>query len=155
MKPDKTRLITLIVVLIAAAALVFLIVYLQQFQKPGAPAAQNKGLIATEAPKGEVVPGFPRESILDAKSSVDKSYAVDYGGGTVQRTANFTSAKSMPDLFAEYKDYFMKNGWTITNEITKYKTSRGLYAVKGSADANVAIADQGKSREVIVSYLQK
>lgn len=157
MKQNKTRLIALLVVLLVVATFVLLFFYRQQFQKPEAPSAGNKGPVATEAPKGEVVPGFPKESLLDAKSSVDKSYAVDYGGGIVQRTTDFSSAKLMLDLFAEYKDYFSKNGWTVTNEITKYKASRGIYAVNASTseEASVAIMDKGKTREVTVSYLQK
>jgi len=107
------------------------------------------------APKGELVRGFPKELVLDQKGIVSGSYYVNYSTSLNQYTAVFDSTEPMLSLFSQYKDYLSKNGWTITNEITKYETSRGLYAVKGAADASVAIIEQAKSREVTVSFVQR
>jgi hypothetical protein len=108
---------------------------------------------AVYAATGELASGFPAELILDANAKLSNSYSLDYNAALNQYTAVFTSDKSMTALFASYQAYFSKNGWAVTNAITKYPTSRGLYAQKGTSDASVAIFEGGSSREVTVSYL--
>ena len=111
------------------------------------------------ANKGSVVPQFPKELILDAAAKVANSYSVNYAASLNQYTAVWNSSSSMTALYNQYKAYFLANGWTITNDMTNYSFSRGLYATKGAAEASVAIVQQGKNgkngSQVTVSYLTK
>lgn len=105
------------------------------------------------APQGQLAAGFPKELILDSKAKLSASYAVGYDRNLNQYTANYSSDEPMLAIFSQYKDYFKNNGWTITNEVAQYKTSRGIYAKKDKNDVSVAIVDAKQSRQIIVSYL--
>jgi hypothetical protein len=143
-------------VFIAAGILLF-IAFLFWWPKYAAqtPASQPRGPMPVHAPAGQLVPGFPKELILDESAKLSDSYSVNYNPSLNQYTAVFNSNEAMLDLFAAYKNWLTRNGWTITNEIAYYPTSRGLYAKKGTADASIAIIDQKTQRQVVVSYVGK
>ena len=107
------------------------------------------------APEGEFVVGFPEWLILDKESRPNSSYSVSYDENLNQYTASFDSDQSMGDLATLYKNYFKDNGWQITSEVTQYEDSRGLYAIKDSQEASVAIISQNEGTQVVVSYLVK
>lgn len=135
-------------VVIAAVIIVAALVVFSYVLKPSEPRAAH-------APKGEIVAGFPRELILDDEALIGNSYSIEYNENINQYAATFSSARPMEDLLGQYKSYLVGEGWSITNEINKYPNSRGIYARKGNQDVNVVIADQGSSREVMVSYLER
>lgn len=148
-------IIVLAVISIAVGA-VYGLFPLPTFEKPTKQSAQPQSQPQPNyASPGQLAPGFPSELVLDPKAAVKESYSINYGNNTNQYTASFNSKESMESLFSSYKKYLGDNGWSITNEITKYPTSRGLYAVKGLTDASVAIINKGETREVIVSYVKK
>ncbi len=154
----STGVFALVILLLAAVIAVIVFVALRG--KAPAPAAMPVGKPTAQplpayAPPGELTPGFPKELILGGEATSSGSYAINYGSGPSLRTASFGSAKSMLSLFNLYKTYFRSNGWTVVNEITKYQNSRGLYAVKSGAVSSVSIIDNGKTREVVVSYSGK
>lgn len=123
-------------------------------QKPSSqPAASNP--VPSYAPMGQLVAGFPKELILDPAAQIGTSYSINYSASTNQYTAQWNSSSSMTSLYGQYKSYLQTNGWTITNDVTKYSASRGLYATQGSAEVSVAIMQQGKGSQVIVGYLMK
>lgn len=107
------------------------------------------------APKGTVVQGFPTELLLDAQATTSGSYSIPYEANILQRTASFTSHVPMLELFNEYLSYLTRNGWTITNKVTNYSTSRGLQARKGTATVSVVILEEKSSRNVSVTYVTK
>ncbi len=108
------------------------------------------------APQGQLVSLFPGRLILDgSSSSVGGSYSVDYSSSTDQYTAEFDSSSSMLSVYASYTQYLPANGWTITNAMTRYASSRGLYASNASSDVAVGIVSQGKGSQVTVTYLIK
>ncbi len=143
----------LVIFLVAVGAAAALVVFHKK--APAAPSGKTTQPSPSYAPKGELTPGFPKELILDNKAAPGGSYAVNYGTGPSLRTTSFDSNKSMLSLFNLYKTYFKDNGWIITNEVTKYKDSRGLYAIKSREVASVAISDNGKTRQVVVNYAGK
>jgi len=107
------------------------------------------------AEQGQLTPGFPKELILDKSASLANSYAVNYNQNLNQYTASFDSAQSMLALYAAYNTYFANNGWTIGNQVTKYPTSRGIYATKGNTEVSVAIMAVGKKSQTLVNYIIK
>lgn len=121
----------------------------------GKRAAGPEGPQPVYAPEGSLVQGFPPELVLDADARLGRNYSVNYAQNLNQYTAEFASEKAMSSLFSEYKNYFKENGWNITNEITKYSGSRGLYAKRPGGEASVAIIAQGGGSQVVVSYLAK
>lgn len=153
LRSRKILVIAVAVLVVVLAALLFLY-FRRQATPPTSPAPSTQPPL-THAPSGELTPGFPKELVLDAKAKLADSYTINYNQNLNQYTASYDSDKSMLSLFAEYKDYFKNNGWAIVNEITIYKTSRGLYAKKDKSDASVAIIDRKPQRQVTVSYLVK
>ena len=107
------------------------------------------------AAQGELAPGFPAELIVDTNAKLVDSYSIVYEGNIKQYTARFDSQKSMAALYDTYQSYFSRNNWTITNQITKYPDSRGIYAVSGTNEAGVALMTQGTGTEVVVNYIVK
>ena len=112
-------------------------------------------LTAVYAPKGQLTGGFPKDLILDNAAQISDSYSINYDASTNQYTADWSSNSSMATLDAMYKNYFAQNGWKIVNDAENVSTWRGLYATKGSTDANVTISSKGKGSEVSISYLEK
>ncbi len=147
--------------LVAAVALLFMLEKTGGYQNyqyqnvlmPPAPASFNPPLVY--AAKGELTPGFPKELILDDGAKLSDSYSIAYDANLKQYTATFDSQKSMKDLFALYQSYFPKNEWMITNQITKYTTSRGLYAKKNNDEIGVAIISGDNANQVVISYVVK
>ena len=118
-----------------------------------APVASNPTPVY--APQGQLVPQFPPSLILGTSTIVNGSYAIDYTSSTNQYTAEFNSSSSMASLYTNYKQYLSANGWTITNNISKYPTSRGLYASNASSNIAVAIVSQKTGSQVTVTYVVK
>ena len=107
------------------------------------------------ASQGQLVPQFPKDLILDSNAAVSDSYSVNYSSSTDQYTAEFDSSSSMASLYTSYKQYLPANGWTITNDMTRYTNSRGLYASNASSDVAVGIVSQGDGARVTITYLVK
>lgn len=159
MKSNKEKCVFIIIILLTVGASI-LVFYFKDWRSSGSPAVSPVSPATTlakpqYASPGQLAPGFPSELILDSGAQLGLSYSINYDPSTNQYTASFKSKESMESLFSSYKKYLGDNGWNITNEITKYPTSRGLYAVKGAADASVAIIKQTEGSEVVVSYLSK
>ncbi len=107
------------------------------------------------APSGQLANGFPKELILDSLASVSQSYNINYSTTTNQYTAQFNSSSSVADLYNEYLTYLPAHGWPVTNNVTKYKNLRGLYAENASSVVSVAIVVQGAGSQATVTYLIK
>lgn len=121
------------------------------------PSQTATGPVPVYAAKGQITPQFPKSLILDGLSSVNSSYSINYASSTNQYTAIFDTSTSIDVLFKSYRQYFLANGWQIQNAVTSLPTSRSLYAVTSSSEANVSItqAQQGSGSRVTISYLAK
>ena len=127
------------------------------FWRPGQEGTMQQpvtGSAPAYAPQGQLVANFPKELILDNAAVISDSYAINYSTSTNQSTAVWNSSSSMDSLYQSYKQYLPAHGWTITNDITKYATSRGLYATKGTTEVvSVSIVTQHKESQVTVTYV--
>lgn len=156
----STKTKTVILVVAAVAVILGIIWYVSLLKWPSAPAAPPStspfalGSPAF-APKGELIPGFPKSLILDNGAAINGSYSINYSSSTNQYTAEWNSSSSMGSLYEAYKTYLPAHGWDILNDITKYPTSRGLYARNASSDVSVAIIGQGNGSQVVLTYLAK
>jgi len=150
------------IAIIAAVVLIAIVLVLGfAARHNGANPAGSSATAVPLAPKaayaasGEVISGFPSGMILDPAAKVASSYSLSYNASLSQYTASFDSKESMADLYAAYGSYFQTGGWTVTNRITTYPTSRGIYAMKDATEASVAIITESNGSQVIVSYVVK
>ena len=154
---SKSAKIILIVVLVLILAVVtgWRLGYLTW--KPSAPPQTQEPPLGQPvyAPQGQLTAGFPPELILDPQAALAQSYRVKYQENLNQYTATFNSNQSMLSMFSRYKTYLKNNGWFITNEITQYATSRGLYAQKRSLEVSITITKKDSGSEVSVTYILK
>ena len=152
---------TWIFIVLAAAVIVGIILYVSLMNWPSAPTTPPPSTPPVAlgspvfAPKGELTPGFPKSLILDNAATIDGSYSINYSSSINQYTAEWNSSSSLAALYTAYKQYLPSHGWTIVNDITKYPTSRGLYARNASSDVSVAIIAQGSGSQIILTYLGK
>src|SRR5437764_357381 len=70
----------------------------------------QEGVNKTEAPKGELISGFPKELIIGT-GQTDNSYKIDYNNAN-QYTANLQSDSSVLLVYNQYLRYFNTNGYT-------------------------------------------
>ena len=116
----------------------------------------NSGAIKkTDAPKGQIITGFPKELILDPQASASESYTIDYSKQN-QYTVTLNSTMLPKDLFDTYKKYLVKNGYSIKNENNRSASLISIYATSASADVNVvATRDAGAvTTKLILTYLK-
>ncbi len=153
---DKQRKLTYAVV-VALVAIVLAVLMLASYRPAPSPATQQgpSGPTPSYAAKGQLTPGFPRDLILDNAAQISNSYSINYSATINQYTAEWTSSLAMDALYAIYRVYFAKNGWTIVNAAAASGTWRGIYATDHSHDANVTIIARGKGSKVTVSYATK
>jgi hypothetical protein len=106
------------------------------------------------ATAGQLIPGFPRQLVLDSAATVSNSYSINYSASTNQYTAEWVLSSSLASLYVEYQSYAKANGWTISNH-ADLPTLKGIYATNASSTAamNVIITPQGKGSTVTVSYV--
>jgi hypothetical protein len=143
---DSKRIWIWVGVVVVVCVVVFAVVW-----KPALKPAT--GPVPVYAPQGQLVPQFPALLILDSAAVVNGSYAINYSSSTNQYTAQYNSSDTVASVYASYKQYLPANGWSITNDITKYSTSRGLYASNASSDVAVGIVTQGKGSQVTITYV--
>ncbi len=136
---------------VIAVVLGILIVITWKPQRQQQPAPTGPAPVF--APQGQLTPNFPTALILDPQAEINSSYSINYDASTNQYTAEWNSSSSMASLYNNYKTYFGANGWTITNNITKYSSSRGLYASNASSDVAVGIVSLGNDSQVTISYI--
>ena len=109
----------------------------------------------TDAPKGKVVDGFPKELLL-GQTAVKVSYSLVYENRLKQYTAEYTSTKSSADLYNSYIDMFKKAHDLVGNNVLDNQGARMYVATPKNETINIVIdTPDKKSRHVIVSYTQK
>jgi hypothetical protein len=123
--------------------------------RPGSSAPQPTAPVPVYAPQGQLVPDFPKGLILDSSAAISGSYSINYSSSTNQYTAEYNSSSTMASLYAKYKAYLPANGWAITNDISAYPGSEGLYASNASSDVAVAVVSQKTGSQVTITYVVK
>jgi len=148
----KENYISAVIIIIAVGASV-LIFYFKNWRGPAvSPGTPPKVVLA---PKGSLAEGFPSELVLDTSAAIEESYSTNYDTGLSQKTAVFSSDKSIRDLFLLYRDYFIKAGWSLTEvKINPTGNAVEFYGKKRMAELSVAITkkDTGGSK-ISTSYL--
>ena len=135
--------------------IVAVVVIMSFFWKPTAKSPTASGPTPVMAAQGQLVPEFPASLILDKSAVINGSYAINYSANINQYTAEFNSSDTMASAYAAYQQYLPANGWTITNDIAKYSTSRGLSASNASSDLAVSIATANKGSQITITYVVK
>ncbi len=119
----------------------------------------SKSFPKETAAQGQLVSGFPQELLLGATDAkVSQSYAIDYGRGGKQYTAEFTLKLDLGVADLKYQRYLKGNKYYIANNfIDDKKPIANLYATNAQSDLNIVIAGQSdnKTLDIIISYLAK
>ena len=149
MKDPKRVWVWVGVVVVAVAVAWWIVWKLNSTQ----PAPLQSAPAPVFAQQGQLVPNFPKNLILDNAAVISGSYSINYSSSTNQYTAEYNSSSSMASLYAQYKQYLPANGWTITNDITKFSSSRGLDATNASSSVAVAVVSEKTGSQVTITYL--
>ena len=147
---DPTRVWVWVGVVVLVAIVAAWIVW-----RPGLQQPAQSGPVPVYAPQGQLVPQFPKGLILDSNAAISGSYSINYSSSTNQYTAEYNSSNTMASLYTKYKAYLPANGWVITNDISEYSGSRGLYASNASSDVAVAVVSQKQGSQVTITYVVK
>ena len=113
------------------------------------------GPTAVFAPKGQLVPQFPKELIVDSKAAVAGSYSISYATSTNQYSASYLSSSTVLSLYGKYKTYFSGNGWTMGQWPAPSSAFAALGAVQDGNKVQVSIVAEGKQTQVTVNYVGK
>ena len=105
------------------------------------------------ASQGKLTEGFPEELVIDGTASVESSYTIAYDATVNQHTAVFMSDESPAALRAQYKAFFVEEGWEILSESTE--GVQALYAQKDRTDVSFTAGLQDGRTQVIIAYLEK
>src|SRR3989344_6402720 len=105
-------------VLIAAilAVGIVLAIIFSRTPKSSDEQQETAGPSPVYASQGELTEGFPEELVIDGAASVESSYTIAYDATVNQHTAVFMSDESPAALRAQYKAFFVEEGWEILNE---------------------------------------
>ncbi len=95
--------------------------------------------------------GFPSDIPVEQGVVFSQSYQLDYSGQK-QLAVVFQSAKTIEENRSLYDDFFIKNGWVISNRYDSDGIS-AFYAAKGNVELNVVVsgADAPKKSQVSLS----
>ncbi len=109
-----------------------------------------------DAPKGELISGFPSDLVMENSPSIQSSYSVQYDANTKQYTATYELTKPIPEVYNSYLDYLGKNKYRIVNKNSTAAVSN-IYATSDLADINVVLSkDLSTGKNIaVVTYLKK
>lgn len=104
------------------------------------------------AKEDELPESFP-DIALNGKKKLTSSYTLKYpGADQEQKVIDFTSANSVKENFAFYKDWAEKNGWNILHQLDNTEESR-LIIEKDKKPLNIIIQkDAVASSKVNMSW---
>jgi|GEM_PF-5091308 len=145
---------SLLLILLAVVVLV-LVVFWISLRNTQLTNIQNSVHIgqATEAPKGQLVSGFPQNLKLVSDASVTDSFAIPYQNFN-QYSAVFKSSATISVVYSQYLNYLSTNGYTILNK-GEDKKSAHIYGTKTGSDVNVTISSVNGETQINVVYLNK
>ncbi len=150
MMENKQKILVGLVVLLAIALIAMLMLKNSVKQNTEVPKVNR-----TDAPKGTVVSGFPKDLIIDSAAQTESSYTIKYEAQD-QYTASFKTDKSIKDEYSAYIAFFEKNRYEIVNKSEAAVVS-SIYAKNATGEVNVVISRLEKDAQttVTISYLKK
>ena len=158
MKSNTKRKITLLVLVVAAAAGLWYVTSLDVDVSQTSKKFESEQIIGQpiEAASGELIQGFPRDLILDKQGTVVSSSVTPYEENHKQYTATYTTSRTVEQEYNNFVTYLEKNKFKVTKKEMNQGVG-GIYAEGQYADANVVVyldPASGKNT-VIISYLLK
>ncbi len=147
---NKQKILVGLVILLAVALIAMLMLKNSVKQNTQAPKIDR-----TDAPKGTVVSGLPKDFLLDSSGQTESSYTIKYDTQN-QYTASFKTDNSIKDQYSAYIAFFEKNKFEIVNKSEAAVVS-SIYAKNATGEVNVVISRLEKDTQttVTVSYLKK
>ncbi|MHB8871320.1 MAG: hypothetical protein ACYC5G_02585 [Candidatus Doudnabacteria bacterium] len=152
MMENKQKILVGLVVLLAIALISMLLLKNNAKQNKQAEKPQ---INRTDAPKGEIVSGFPEALVIDSSAETQSSYTIKYETEN-QYTASFKTNKNVKDEYSAYMSFFENNKYEVVNKSEGAVVS-SIYAKDASGEVNVVISRLEKDTQtsVVVSYLKK
>lgn len=110
----------------------------------------------TQAPKGEVVAGFPSDLIVEKGVVIQNSYSLTYAGaGLNQPVVTYISNWPMVQNVVQFGAYLRTNKWTVTHEADPLSKITFYYANKDNNDVNITLAEEAGKVKVTISYIKR
>lgn len=147
---NKQKILVGLVVLLAVALIAMLML-----KNSVKRVDQTPKINRTDAPKGTVIPGFPKELMIDKAGETESSYTIKYETEN-QYTATFKTDKGIKEEYSAYLDFFTKNKYEIVNK-SEGPVVSSVYAKNSTGEVNVVISRLEKDTQtsVVISYLKK
>ncbi|HUZ93201.1 MAG TPA: hypothetical protein VNG29_04365 [Candidatus Paceibacterota bacterium] len=119
---------------------------------PGAPlgAVTSAGL-PSSFPKGLVM---GTDAVMTVLNGLPSTSTAPHAAPANEYTLTWSAASSASSLFASYKDYFDKNGWTVAYEDSA-SSSAYVQATMASSTALVVMIPDGSGAQVTVDYVSR
>ena len=140
----------------ALAAVVILAIvawlYVMYADKQGA-GNENR----VDAPRGQVVAGFPKELLLDEDAAIEASYALEYkDDGSELPVAQYVSKLPMPQIVTMYSNYLLAADWSVSRfgDPDEYPSTY-FNAAKDTAEVTIIITEGDEGTIVRVAYLSR
>lgn len=89
-----------------------------------------------DAPKGQVIEGFPTDLILNSFGKPTESYMVPYGSTNKQYSVAFQTKTKVIDEYSQYLALLYKDGYSFVNKHMD-SNSANIYATSQSKNADV------------------
>ncbi|TSD02174.1 MAG: hypothetical protein Athens071424_177 [Parcubacteria group bacterium Athens0714_24] len=154
----KAQIKMLIMAVLIMAMVAGLWVYQTKIKKPQAQQPQKPQITINQVPVDKAPEKFPDDIPIEAGARILQNYNASSPDGRFQATRVFESAQTLDENLAIYKNYFTKNGWTITNEIKDQPNIRYISAAKDKTRAQATIRENATTKivsvDVSVTYLR-
>ncbi len=138
------RFLAIIVLIVLLAGLTY---WYNQANKP-------KVFPRTDAFAGQVIEGFPKDLIFDAKE-ITESYSIDYGSSAKQYVAEYTSKDQVIIAYLKADKYLRGNNYVIVNQRLQ-PTVANIYGTKSEGDVNVLVQKlTDTTSQIIISAVKK
>lgn len=116
----------------------------------------GSGQTLSEAPRGKVVAGFPKELIVEDDPTVRESYSISYAeSNTKQPVVSYRSAKTLSENVSMFSDYLRSDGWRITHHANAEELPvTFFYAYKDLSEVNITMQSDDDGVLVTIAYAE-
>ncbi len=146
---SKLVWVVALVIVVAAAALVFLFLARRNVQAPVTqmPPAPKLKVDKKDLAANQVPDKFPQELLaLEQSAKLTQNYNASAADGRFQATRAYETTKSLADAIKVYRDFFTKNGWAIQDSLDQDKL-KVIIAIKDNNQVLV-VADENATTKV-------
>ncbi len=154
----RSKIILWVIIILAVAAVIAALANKHKGpQQTSQTQQQATGIKVVNAPKNQLISGFPSGLILGSATKTISSYSIPSTrpGGATQYTADFHTQTSIKDEYSAYLKYLGDNQYNIIQQqYNKSEANAMLYAKVGNKTINALItkATDG-STNVLITYL--